>query len=195
MSKNEEHLIWNTTEKNIILQTRIMDVNEQKAVSPEGNESTFIVLDAPDWVITIPFLDKEQAQKEYGIPEDCFLMVTQWRHGNEQLSTEFPGGVVNENEPHQVGAKRELLEETGYDAGEIKHLGSINPNPAIFSNTLHVYSAKQLTNTKIRNLDEDEYVRFQAIPVREVKANMGKAPYTHALMGTALMYYIQNENN
>ncbi len=188
-------LEWKSLNKELLLKTRIMDINTQSAVSPEGNVSTFIVLDAPDWAIIVPFLDKDQAYQEYGITEDCFLMVSQWRHGSESLSTEFPGGVVDKGEDPLIGAKRELLEETGYEAGEVIHLGSINPNPAIYKNTLHIYCAKHLKNTHTLNLDDDEFVSFKAVPVTEVKANMGKEPYVHALMATALMYYCQSEKS
>ncbi len=195
MAKNTENLTWKTKNKELLLETRIMDVNTQVAVSPEGNESTFIVLDAPDWAIIVPLLHREQALLDFEIDEDCFLMVSQWRHGSECLSIEFPGGVVDKGEDPLKGAKRELVEETGYEAGDIFHLGSINPNPAIYKNNLHVYGAKNLQNTHKRNLDEDEFVSFHAIPVREVTENMGKPPYVHALMGTALMYFLQQKKD
>ncbi len=190
MSKN---LTWTTKEKSLLLKTRIMDIHTQTSISPNGNTSQFIVLDAPDWAIIVPFLKRSDAKAQYNIDEDCFLMVTQWRHGSEELSIEFPGGVVDKGEEALEGAKRELLEETGYEAQEIVHLGSLNPNPAIYKNTLHVYAAKELRNTHSLHLDEDEFVSFQAIPVSEVKANMGKKPYVHALMATALLLYVQNE--
>ncbi len=190
MSKN---LTWTTKDKKHLYSTRIMEVNAQTAISPNGDESSFIVLDAPDWVIAVPFLDKKQAYIVHNIDEDCFLMVSQWRHGAEELSIEFPGGVVDKGEDPLKAAKRELLEETGYDASEIIHLGSINPNPAIYSNTLHIYGAKALSNTHTLDLDDDEFVSFQAIPVREVIQDMGKKPYCHSLMATALLFYLQNE--
>ncbi len=193
MQKNNEQITWKPMKKKCVFKTRIMDINEQEAISPEGNTSTYVVLDAPDWVITIPFLNKEQALKDHGIHEDCFLMVTQWRHGSAEISIEFPGGVVDKGEEPLIGAKRELLEETGYRASEIICLGSINPNPAIYSNTLHVYYTESMENCNTRSLDDDEFVNLTAVPVNEVIDNMGKKPYIHALMGTALMYYMQHK--
>ncbi len=191
--KMKENLTWITKEKTQIFNARIMEICNQSAISPDGEESHFIVVEAPDWVITIPVISADQAKKEYGIDEECFLMVSQWRHGSEELSIEFPGGVIERGEDPSIGAKRELREETGYAANDLIHLSSLNPNPAIFKNTLHIFLAKNLTNTHSLNLDHDEYVGFKAVPVREVITSMGKKPYTHALMSTALLLYIQNE--
>ncbi len=188
-----ENIEWKTKKRELLLQTRIMSVNTQTSISPEGDESSFIILDAPNWVVCIATLDREQAKKDFNIDEECFLMVNQWRHGSEELSIEFPGGVIDSGEAPSTAAKRELLEETGYKAGALTHLGSVNPNPAIFSNTFHIYCAKDLENTHSLNLDDDEYVLSTAVPIREVCDNMGKKPYSHALMATALMLYVQNE--
>ncbi len=193
MSKTEKNLIWDTKKRELLFETRILDVMSQVSTSPEGDESTFVVLDAPDWVITVATLNRQQSKDDFGIDEECFLMVRQWRHGSEEISIEFPGGVIDRGEDPLFAAKRELLEETGYKAGSISHLGSMSPNPAIFRNTLHVYFASELKNTHELNLDDDEYVSAMAIPVREVYKNMGKKPYIHALMGTALMYYMQKD--
>ena len=187
------NLKWSPTQRKSLLKTRIMEVFAQESVSPEGTDSSFIVLDAPSWVITVAVLNKEQALADFNIDEECFLMVTQWRHGNEKLCTEFPGGVIDDGENPEVAAKRELLEETGYNANTITHLATVSPNPAIFSNSLHVYLARDLVNTKKLQLDHDEFVTATAIPVKEVIKNMGNSDYSHGLMATALMFYIQSQ--
>lgn len=187
-----KNITWTPTEKNSLLETRIMEVFSQQSISPEGNASTFVVVDAPSWVITVAVLDKQQSLSDFNIDEECFLMVTQWRHGNEKISTEFPGGVIDSGEDPSIAAHRELLEETGYNAQSITHLASVSPNPAIFSNTLHIYLAENLINTKKLQLDNDEYVTSTAISIKEVIKNIGNSDYSHGLMATALMFYIQS---
>ncbi len=191
----KENLEWTSTKKTHLFSTRIMEIYNQASISPEGNESNFVVVQAPDWVITVPILEAKYANEKYSINEDCFLMVSQWRHGSEEISIEFPGGVIEKGEVIEEAAKRELLEETGFYANTITHLSSLNPNPAIFQNTLHIFAATDLKNTFKQNLDTDEYVGFRPVPIREVITNMGKKPYCHALMATALMVYMGTLHN
>ena len=182
-------LCWKPEEKIPLCTTPVFTVNRQYALSPEGIKKDFITIDAADWVICIPVLNAQEAEHLAGINKTCFLMVEQWRHGAKDLSTEFPGGVIDKGESPEAAAKRELTEETGFTAEKLIPLGSINPNPALFSNTVHFFAAENLTDTKRQNLDEDEFVRPLIIPADEVIKKTGQPPYIHALMAAALGLY------
>ncbi len=179
---NDKSLIWKELKKTTVLKTVVLNLMKTESLSPQGAIKEFVVMDAPDWAIVIPVVD------------NFFLMVKQWRHGEKALSIEFPGGVIEKNETSEEGAKRELKEETGYSAGKLVHLGSINPNPALMTNHVHIYAAFDLHNFEKQNLDSDEYVNFLKIPQKEVFTKIGSSEYPHALMATALMLYEQYKN-
>ncbi|MCQ2597104.1 MAG: NUDIX hydrolase [Treponema sp.] len=179
---NDEKLIWNEKSSRIVLKTVVFDVTERHSVSADGLEGDYIVCNARDWAIVIPEL------------EDDFLMVKQWRHGEKALSVEFPGGVIDAGEDPDIAAGRELLEETGYKAGKLTKLASFNPNPALFSNHVHVYLAKDLTKVSEQDLDEDEYVNFFRLPKSEVISKMGTPEMPHGLMLSALGLYLAHKN-
>lgn len=181
--ENDEKLKWTEHGKKSLLKTIVFEVIAHHNKYYSGVEGDYYVMDARDWVIVIP------------VKNNNFLMVKQWRHGEKALSIEFPGGVIDEGENPEIAAARELEEETGYKAGKLTKLGSVNPNPALFSNHLHVFLAEDLTSTGIQHLDDDEFVNYLEIPQQEVCEGMGTTQFPHGLMGTALCLYLCKKNN
>jgi 8-oxo-dGTP pyrophosphatase MutT (NUDIX family) len=176
-------LEWREEESRIVFDSKIFSVRESLCRSPDNEMKTFTVMDAADWVITLPLIENAGERE--------FVMVRQWRHGSRELSLEFPGGVMEKEETPLEAAGRELREETAYEAGKLRKLGEFRPNPALMSNTVHIFLAEDLRYTGAQELDEDEYL--EAVPVKplEVFRGMGKAPYIHALMGGALALYLR----
>ncbi len=174
---SDEALRWTVESKSELLKTPVFTVNQVDSLSPDKKHGNFIVLDSRDWVVVIPERN------------DKFLMVKQWRHGFQGISIEFPGGVIDEGESPEKAAARELKEETGFIAQTLTYLGCASPNPAIMSNRVHFFAAKDLTPTGKQDLDDDEYVEYLELPKEEVYKNMGNAEYPHALMLSALLRY------
>jgi len=185
MDKN--HLIWTEESRKQVFNTRIFSVCESYCKSPVSKPSddtqVFSVIEAKDWAIVIPVINTSKGKQ--------FLMVWQWRHGSQCLSLEFPGGVFEPGENPEEAAARELHEETGFKPAKIKKLGEFSPNPAIMSNKVHFFLAEDLTDTGKQNPDQDEYIEVALVDADEVIKGMGKFPYVHALMGTALSLYYQ----
>jgi 8-oxo-dGTP pyrophosphatase MutT (NUDIX family) len=182
---NTEKLIWKEESRKKVFDCRVFSVNESLCKAPNGKTGVFSVIDAADWAIVVPVLETPSGKE--------FLMVWQWRHGLRELSLEFPGGVFEPGENAEEAASRELLEETGYKAGKIRKLGEFSPNPAIMSNKVHFFLAGDLVNTGKQGLDADEFLEVEHISVDKVCKGMGKPPYVHALMGTALAMYLTSE--
>jgi len=193
---DKSNLIWTEQERRQVFKCRVFSVWESDCKSPEKQGSktqTFSVIDAKDWAIVIPVIEApinsaDQIGEASGAGKK-FLMVWQWRHGAQELSLEFPGGVFEPGENPEEAAARELYEETGYNPQKIRKIGEFSPNPAIMSNRVHFFLAENLEGDGKQKLDEDEFVEVTIVDSEEVIKGMGKAPYIHALMGTALSLY------
>ena len=184
--ENITHLTWIEESRRQVSDCKIFTIWESYCKPPVSEQDdklqTFSVIEAKDWAIVVPVIGKQ------------FVMVRQWRHASQCLSLEFPGGVFEPGENAEEAAARELFEETGYKPRSIKKIGEFSPNPAIMCNKVHFFLAENLQGDGKQKLDDNEFVDAALIDIDEVSRNMGRAPYIHALMGTALMLYHQERN-
>lgn len=114
------------------------------------------------------------------------VMVRQYRHGICEVLLEFPGGVVEEAEDPLEGAKRELLEETGYTASNLIQIGQIYPNPAFQTNTLYCYLALDAEKVGGQNLDAGEDIEVCLVQLNELVELAKRGEFPHALMAAVL---------
>ena len=170
---------WRQLGRRELLRCPVFTVTERENEGPEGRRGRFTVLEAADWATVVPVLLVDG--------EEHFLMVRQYRHGSDEVSLEFPGGVVERGEAPEAAARRELEEETGYRAARIRKAGTLFPNPAIMDNRFHVFLAEGLDRSGRTELDEHEVVDALLVPARLVRAEMGTGEYSHALMAAALL--------
>jgi len=178
MAENEGGTKWKRLGRRELLSCPVFTVAERRNEGPGGRLGSFIVVEAPDWATVVPVLWREG--------EAFFLMVRQYRHGSDEVSVEFPGGVIEEGEEPAAAAARELKEETGYAAASLRLAGSVSPNPAFMTNSFHVFLAEGLELVGATSLDEHEVVDAFLVSAREVRAQMGRGMYSHALMAAAL---------
>jgi ADP-ribose pyrophosphatase len=129
------------------------------------------VLDQPNWVNVIPLT-----------PDNQVVMVEQWRHGSRTIELETPGGLMDEGESPEICARRELLEETGYEPSEIVPLGTVKPNPAIQSNLQHYILATGCRRVTGLNLDHAEDIAVRLVPLADIPELIRTGKITHGIV-------------
>lgn len=118
---------------------------------------------------------------------NCFeiIFIKQFRFGSNSYTIEFPGGIVDTNDP-LTSAKQELLEETGYESDTWFEVAHYSPNPALFDNRCVTYAC---TNAAMR----PNYCRLEAssIEVLALKSHQMEIVrselYSNALMATPIL--------
>lgn len=86
------------------------------------------------------------------------VLVTQYRYLSDKLSTEFPAGAMEAGESSLTAAKRELLEETGYQAEDFVGVASFEPLNGFFINPVHIFVAYGAVFSGRSDPDADEAV-------------------------------------
>ena len=97
--------------------------------------------------------------------EGKLVMVRQYRKAAGRVMLEVPAGKIDPGESPEEAAKRELKEETGYTAENIKFLMQFYPSVGYSEEILYLYLCRELTPGET-NFDENE-----AIDIEEYEVN------------------------
>lgn len=117
------------------------------------------------------------------------VLVWQYRFGTDALSLEPPGGVIDPGEEPEDAARRELREETGYDADTFELVSVVEPNPALQGNRCFTFLARGARPTGEVSFDELEDLEVALVPKGDVPALLDSGEVTHALAVVALEAY------
>lgn len=99
--------------------------------------------------------------------EGNVILVRQYRYPFAQVMLEIPAGKLDPGEDPLVCARRELTEETGYEADEFVSLGVFYPSVAVMDEQIHLYLARGLT-FRDANPDADEFLNVEQRPLKEL---------------------------
>lgn len=179
MNKSEPE-DWRELERELVADCRIFTVERSVAVSPiDGAPRTFHRIQSPSWAQILPITTRGEA-----------VLVRQYRHGNQRVTLEIPGGLVDPGEEPAVAAVRECLEETGYRAATAMPLGVVNPNPALFANQLYSFYATGVELAGEVQNTGTEFTDVVLVPVAELPAMLVSGEIEHALVAATLWRYL-----
>lgn len=137
---------WQTKSSKIVYKNPWITVKEDQVINPEGKPTIYAYMRVGSGrsVFILPEVEKAK-----------FVLVKQRRYalgGKESL--EFPAGNADDDSPEQA-AHRELQEETGYKAEELKLIGTTDPFNSVVRETQFTFLATGLTQTNEHKMAED----------------------------------------
>lgn len=144
-----------TIRKNIIYNGKIINLRRDDAELPDGNPCIREVVEHPGGVCIAALTDKNE-----------LIFERQFRYPYMDILLELPAGKLERGEDPLLASKRELLEETGYEAEKYISLGKFYPSCGYTDEIIYLYLAKNLT-FKGQKLDEDEFINIEKIPLEK----------------------------
>ena len=170
---------WPTVSDRELLDLRIMKVNAVERTAPKtGKTHEFYYFDSNDWINVVAVTTAGN-----------LVFVKQYRHGNDEITLEVPGGLVDPGEAPIEAASRELAEETGYLSQPLIQIGVVAPNPAIFNNETFTFLALDAEQKVAQQFDGTEDIEVVELPLAEVKRQLMAGQITHSLTINAIYWY------
>lgn len=166
---------WEVEEEETLLEFRIGGLLRVKARSPRtGRSHDFYELRFPDWINVIPLDTLGRV-----------LLIKQYRVGVRAVTVEIPGGLVEPGETPEQTARRELGEETGYEAPRWNLLGTMHPNPAIQGNVCHTFLAEDAVRVGEPSLEPAEDIEIVPTSLDRIPDMIRRGEITHTLVISA----------
>ena len=152
----QDHLKEKQLRSEEIYQGRILHVTRDTVLLEDGTEATREVVHHPGGACVVPLTD-----------DGCVIMVRQFRYPQGTETLEIPAGKLEYGEDPAECAVRELREEAGATAGRFEPLGRLFPTPAYDKEIIYMYLARDLKTDAGQDLDADEFLDVERIPLAE----------------------------
>jgi ADP-ribose pyrophosphatase len=154
---------WRVLAKRVVLERPPwLTVGEQDVELPDGT-----VLHDFNWIamrsfaIVVPLLDGDRT-----------ILVRSFKLGVGSVSLSVPAGYLEEREEPLAGAKRELMEETGYEASEWIALGRYVVDGNYGSGYMHAFLARGAHEVREPNSGDHEEQELIVMPFTDALAKL-----------------------
>jgi 8-oxo-dGTP pyrophosphatase MutT (NUDIX family) len=172
---------WKVLDSEYLFNEPWLTIRKEKCELPDGRiMPAYYVLEYPSWVTAFALTEDNKV-----------VMVKQYRHGLEVVSTELPGGVVDKGETLEAAIARELVEETGYIFSSYEFIGKICANPATSNNYMHMFLAKGGRKVAEQSLDATEDVEVVIYSIDEVKQLIRENKIVQSLHTATIFYALE----
>ena len=177
-------------------------VKVEHLVQDEWIDFRRVAYQFPDGTVFSPYYN--YSRRHYSVvvatlPDGRYLCVKQYRHGIRKVTYEFVAGGIEgdlsgegRDKPAQeealLAAKRELMEETGYESKEWEHLITIPSNPTLADNYAYVFRARNCQKAGEMHLDETEFLRYEVFTKEEIWSLISQERFPQAIHVMAFLW-------
>lgn len=174
---HDVHLIESEISSTTVFKGALLEVHKDQVLLPNGKESIREYVVHPGAVVILAFLDNGN-----------LLFERQYRYPLQRVFLELPAGKIDPDEAAIDAAQRELLEETGYTAGEWEYLGVMHPCIGYSNERIEIFCARSLRLTNETQLDHNEFLEVVELTPDAAKQAVWNGQITDSKTITSLFW-------
>jgi ADP-ribose pyrophosphatase len=147
--------MWQTLSSRFLWQSRWYNLRQDRLRAPDGHEFNYTLVDHPGavWIVQVT-------------TDRRVVLIRQYRYTVDEFCIEVPAGGLSPDLTPEEAALRELLEEVGGTATELRYVGQFYTSNGISNEVAYVYFASgvELGDT---HREPTELMEIRLLPVEE----------------------------
>ena len=160
---------------------RLLKIDVETVRNPAGQIIELEMVRHPGAAAVVPLLSDPTG------PDPLVLLLRQYRYAASGVIWEIPAGVLEPGEAPEDCARRELREETGATADNIRLLTTIYTTPGFTDERIHLYLATGLS-VEDQSLEADELIEVATRPLSTVMEMIRDGEIVDGKTIVALLY-------
>lgn len=141
---------------------RVFQLVKENVTLENGRTADLEFVEHPGAAAIVPLTESGQV-----------VLIHQYRHAVGGRIWEIPAGTLEAGEPPLACARRELVEETGFEAADWQPIGEITPVPGYSNERIHIFLASGLRPAR-QALDADEVIAVHRFDLAEAAAMIAR---------------------
>lgn len=152
------------------------EVYKDEVRRPDGKPAVREYIRHPGAVMMVPLLD-----------DDTVILIRQFRYPLRRHFIEVPAGKMEPGEEPLATAKRELVEECGYEAANWAHLTTLHPCIGYSDERIELYLARDLRHVG-SGPEDGEFLEVLPTPIHQALEWVRQGKITEVKAIIALMW-------
>ena len=176
MTDKQSDFTETTLSSSTVYRGGLLHVLEDTVRLPDGKTAVREYIRHPGAVMMVPLLN-----------DRTVILVRQFRYAAGTHFIELPAGKIDAGEGPLDTARRELVEECGYEAATWRRLATVHPCVGYSDETIELFLARDLTYVGYA-LDDEEFLEVVPMPLGEALERVRQGRITDSKTIVGLMW-------